>query len=47
MLDALSFVQRYAWFTDDCWNDAHCRFSSLVTPAGGLTAIGSIFRTGA
>jgi hypothetical protein len=47
MLDALSFVQRYAWFTDDCWSDTHCRFSSLITPAGGLTAIGSTFRTGA
>ena len=28
MLDDLPFVERYAWFTDDCWSDANCRFSS-------------------
>jgi hypothetical protein len=45
MLDALPFVERYAWFTDDCWNDVHCRFSSLVNSAGSLTPAGSTFRT--
>jgi hypothetical protein len=45
MLDALPFVERYAWFTDDCWNDARCRFSSLVTSAGGVTPAGATFRT--
>ena len=45
MLDALPFVERYAWFTDDCWNDARCRFSSLFTSAGRLTPAGSTFRT--
>jgi hypothetical protein len=45
MLDALPFVSRYAWFTDDCWSDRACRSSSLFTASGQLTAPGSIFRT--
>jgi hypothetical protein len=45
MLDALSFVERYAWFTDDCWNDAACRYGSLFTSAGRLTRAGSAFTT--
>jgi hypothetical protein len=45
MLDALPFVKRYAWFTDDCWNDMRCRFSSLISSTGGLTPAGSTFRT--
>ena len=44
MLEALPFVERYAWFTDDCWNDVRCRFGSLVNSAGGLTPAGSTFR---
>jgi hypothetical protein len=44
MLDALSFVERYAWFTDDCWNDARCRFSSLLTSAGATTPAGATFQ---
>lgn len=44
MLDGLAFVQRYAWFTDDCWSDIGCRLSSLFTPAGGLTSAGLVFR---
>jgi hypothetical protein len=47
MLDALAFVERYAWFTDDCWSDTACRYSSLLTSAGGLTPAGSAFRVGA
>lgn len=43
-LDALRFVERYAWFTDDCWSDARCRFSSLFTAAGRLTPAGATFR---
>jgi hypothetical protein len=34
MLDRLAFVQRYAWFTDNCWNHADCRYGSLFTGAG-------------
>jgi hypothetical protein len=44
MLNALSFVQRYAWFTDQCWNDAACRTSSLFDGGGRLTAVGRAFR---
>jgi hypothetical protein len=46
MLDALAFVERYAWFTDDCWSDMACRYSSLLTSAGRLTPAGSAFRAG-
>ena len=45
MLDRLSFVERYAWFTDDCWSDAWCRFSSLFTSAGRRTVAGTTFKT--
>jgi hypothetical protein len=45
MLDALPFVERYAWFTDNCWNDTACRFGSLFTAAGRLTPAGSMFKT--
>jgi hypothetical protein len=45
MLDRLPFVQRYAWFTDDCWNDVPCRFGSLFTGGGRLTAAGRTFET--
>lgn len=45
MLDALPFVARYAWFTDDCWNDTACRLSSLFTATGRLTPAGSAFQT--
>ena len=43
MLDALPFVQRYAWFTDDCWNDVACRFGSLFTASGRTTLAGKSF----
>ena len=45
MLDALRFVQRYAWFTDDCWNDVACRFGSLFTAHGRTTLAGKTFMT--
>jgi hypothetical protein len=45
MLDGLAFVERYAWFTDDCWSDTHCRFSSLLDSAGRVTPAGSTFRS--
>ena len=45
MLDALPFVQRYAWFTDDCWNDTACRFGSLYTANGRTTLVGKTFMT--
>jgi hypothetical protein len=45
MLDALPFVQRYAWFTDDCWNDVACRFGSLFSADGRTTLAGKTFTT--
>jgi hypothetical protein len=47
MLDALPFVQRYAWFTDDCWNDAGCHSSSLFNGSGRLTIVGREFERAA
>lgn len=47
MLNALPFVQHYAWFTDQCWNDAACRTSSLFNGAGRLTAVGRAFQAAA
>jgi Glycosyl hydrolase catalytic core len=47
MLNALPFVERYAWFTDDCWNDDACRDSSLFNARGQLTPAGREFRSAA
>lgn len=46
MLDRLPFVQRYAWFTDDCWNHSDCRYGSLFTGRGQLTPAGRVFARG-
>jgi hypothetical protein len=43
MLNALPFVQRYAWFTDNCWNHAECRLSTLLTPTRRPTSTASTF----
>jgi len=45
MLDALPFVQRYAWFTDDCWNHSGCRYGSLFTARHRLASAGRVFET--
>jgi hypothetical protein len=45
MLDSLPFVQRYAWFTDDGWNDSGCRYGSLLTGNHRLTVAGSAFQS--
>jgi hypothetical protein len=47
MLDELPFVQRYAWFTDACWNDSGCRYSSLFNARGRVTEIDRTFRSAA
>ena len=44
MLDGLRFIQRYAWFTDNCWSDESCRFSSLFDGRGRVTRAGGAFR---
>ena len=41
MLDALPFVERYAWFTGRLAPDPH--FSSLLGPSGQLTSLGSLY----
>jgi hypothetical protein len=43
MLGRLPFVQRCAWFTDDCWNHPDCRFGSLFNARGRLTSPGRVF----
>jgi hypothetical protein len=45
MLNALPFVQRYAWFTDNCWNDNACHDSSLFGGTGRLTPEGLAFKS--
>lgn len=45
MLNSLPFVQRYAWFTDNCWNDLGCRYGSLFTANGTLTRAGRLFKS--
>ncbi|MGC9219956.1 MAG: glycosyl hydrolase [Solirubrobacteraceae bacterium] len=44
MLNKLSFVQRYSWYTDVCPNNPACELSSLFTPSGGITALGKAFK---
>lgn len=43
MLDSLRFVQRYAWFTDECSSSSDCRFSSLFRADGMLTPLGKTY----
>jgi hypothetical protein len=44
MLNALPFVQRYAWYTDSCASQSGCRYSSLFSTTGALTAEGREFK---
>ena len=44
MLNALPFVQRYAWYTDDCIGTPSCVTSSLFTGGGQLTPVGLAFK---
>ena len=43
MLDGLSFVQRYAWFTDYCGAPPGCPYSALFDRSGRLTGRGRIY----
>jgi hypothetical protein len=45
MLNRLPFVHRYAWFTDNCWNDSACHTSSLFNGQGQLTPLGRAYRS--
>jgi hypothetical protein len=44
MLNALPFVQRYAWYTDSCASQSGCRYSSLFSTTGAVTAEGREFK---
>ncbi|MBC8059619.1 MAG: hypothetical protein H7Y18_03030 [Clostridiaceae bacterium] len=44
MLQGLSFVERYSWFTDNCYNDASARYSSLYDNSNMLTSEGKIYQ---
>jgi Glycosyl hydrolase catalytic core len=43
MLNALPFVQRYAWFSDNCWSTPACRYGSLFNGRNQLTPIGRAY----
>ncbi len=43
MLDGLSFVQRYAWFTDYCAGPPECPDSALFDRTGSVTWLGTIY----
>jgi Glycosyl hydrolase catalytic core len=43
MLDGLSFVERYAWFTDLCSPEHGCPASALFDRRGGLSPRGQIY----
>jgi hypothetical protein len=43
MLDGLSFVQRFAWFTDYCRSPPGCPYSALYDGGGRLTDRGRIY----
>lgn len=43
MLDGLRFVQRYAWFTDECRAAPGCPYSALYGAAGRVTGLGRIY----
>jgi hypothetical protein len=47
MLNALPFVQRYAWYTDSCASQSGCKYSSLFSTTGAVTAEGREFERSA
>ena len=44
MLNRLPFIERYAWYTDSCASQSGCRYSSLFSTSGAVTAEGREFR---
>ncbi|MFC3801977.1 glycosyl hydrolase [Cohnella sp. GCM10012308] len=44
MLEGLPFVERYAWFDDNCSNDAGCAYTTLYDASNNLTAIGTTYK---
>jgi hypothetical protein len=45
MLDGLSFVRRYAWFTDYCAKAPGCPYSALFDGGGHPTPLGRLYRS--
>jgi hypothetical protein len=45
MLESLSFVERYAWFDDNCSNDPGCAYTTLYNASDSLTALGGTYRS--
>lgn len=43
MLESLSFVERYAWFDDNCSNDTGCAYTSVYDSSDNLTALGTTY----
>jgi len=43
MLEGLSFVERYSWFTDNCSNSSSAKYSSLYDASNLLTSEGKIY----
>lgn len=44
MLESLLFVERYAWFGDNCAHDQGCAYTSLYDLSDRLTATGAAFK---
>ncbi len=44
MLEGLSYVERYAWFTDRCYDNQVTKYSSLYDVSGNLTNMGRIYQ---
>ncbi|MFD2329592.1 glycosyl hydrolase [Cohnella sp. GCM10020058] len=44
MLESLPFVERYAWFGDNCAHDQGCAYTSLYDLSDRLTATGEAFK---
>ncbi|MNF87815.1 Sialidase precursor [compost metagenome] len=45
MLESLSFVERYAWFDDNCSNDPGCAYTTIYDATDNLTAVGTTFQS--
>lgn len=45
MLETLPFVERYAWFDDNCSNDPGCGYTTLYDANDNLTALGSAYKS--
>lgn len=45
MLESLSFVERYAWFADRCYDNQVTKYSSLYDASGSLTNMGKIYQS--